>query len=171
LTDLEVRAERREDHPAIRGLLLAAFGPGSPEADLVDALRAEGAHVPELCLVAVRDGEVAGHVFFTRAALDSGAAVLSLAPMAVLPAHQRTGIGSELAREGLRRAAATDFPAVVVLGHPSYYPRLGFEPAGDLGIHSPYEAPPEAWMAHRLPAYRPGVRGLVVYPEAFGAFG
>jgi predicted N-acetyltransferase YhbS len=169
MTGLEVRAERPEDFDAIRAILLEAFGPESPEADLVDALRAEGAHVPELCLVAVHDGKLAGHVCFTRARLDSGQEVLSLAPMAVLPAMQRRGIGSRLVRESLRRAALTDFPLVVVMGHPAYYPRFGFEPAADLGIRSPYDAPPEAWMVHRLPAYRPEVRGLVEYPEAFRA--
>ena len=57
-------------------------------------------------------------------------------------------------RESLDRAAETDYPFVVVLGHPEYYPRFGFEPGDDHGIRSPYEVPPEAWMVHLLPAYR-----------------
>ncbi len=72
-----------------------------------------------------------------------------------------------LVREGLRRAAQTQLGLVVVLGHAAYYPRFGFEPAGDLGIEAPFPVPAEAWMAHRLPAYRAEMRGTVMYPPAF----
>jgi putative acetyltransferase len=136
----------------------------------VDALRAAGDHVPELCLVAVDgDASVIGHIFFSEARLDSDIAVLALAPMGVLPSRQRQGVGSALVREGLRRAAETDYPLVAVLGHPGYYPRFGFEPAAAHGVECPYDVPPEAWMIHRLPAYGPEARGLVTYPEPFGA--
>jgi putative acetyltransferase len=127
--------------------------------------------VPELCLVALHGDSVVGHIAFSRARLDTGHPVLALAPMAVVAEHQRQGVGTALASEGLRRAAGTAFPLVVVVGHPEYYPRLGFEPADALGLSAPFDVAPEAWMAHRLPAYRPEVRGTVVYPEAFGGSG
>jgi predicted N-acetyltransferase YhbS len=165
----QLRAEREQDFAVIRTVLQEAFGTGSPEADLVDALRAAGAHVPELCLVAEFDGDIVGHVFFSRALLESGDEVLALAPMAVLPAFQRAGAGSELVREGLRRAGETDFPLVVVLGHPEYYPRFGFERADGYGVRAPWEVPPEAWMVYRLPAYRPEARGMVEYAEPFAS--
>jgi putative acetyltransferase len=164
-----IRPERPADHDAVRDLLGRAFGPGSGEAGLVDALRAAGAHVPELCLVAADGGEIVGHVFFSRARLASGDEVLALAPMAVRPDRQRGGIGSRLVTESLERAAATEYPLVVVLGHPGYYPRFGFERADGLGVRAPWEVPPEAWMALRLPAHRPAARGLVTYPAAFDA--
>jgi putative acetyltransferase len=110
---------------------------------------------------------VIGHIFFSEATLESGDAVLALAPMAVLPELQRTGIGSALVRESLRVAAGTDFPLVVVLGHPEYYPRFGFERGHTHGIRSPYEVSPEVWMVRLLPAYRPQARGLVRYAEPF----
>ncbi len=158
MNDHALQAERPQDFGAIHDLHLEAFGAGSPEADLVEALRDAGAHVPELCLVARQAGRVAGHIVFSRAALESGHAVLALAPMAVLPEFQRTGIGSALVREGLRRAGETDFALVVVVGHPTYYPRFGFEPADDYGVRAPWEIPPEAWMVHKLPGYRPDAR-------------
>ena len=95
--------------------------------------------------------------------------MLALAPMAVLPQWQRRGVGSRMVQDGLERAARTAFALVVVLGHPEYYPRFGFEPAAGLGLTAPWEVPPEAWMALRLPAYRPEARGLVTYPPAFDA--
>jgi putative acetyltransferase len=146
-----------------------AFAPGGGEARLVDALRAAGDHVPELCLVGLDGEELVGHLFFSRARLGSGDEVLALAPMAVLPDWQRRAVGTHLIEDGLRRAARTAFPLVVVLGHPEYYPRFGFEPAAGLGIEAPWEVPLEAWMARRLPAYRPEARGVVRYAPAFDA--
>ncbi len=166
---MEIRAERQGDYEGVRLLHEAAFGQAE-EAALVDALRAAGDHVPELCLVAVDgEGSVVGQVFFSEARVASGAAVLALAPMGVLPDRQRQGVGSALVRESLRRAAETAYPLVVVLGHPEYYPRFGFEPGDAYGVTCPYEVPARAWMIHRLPAYRPDARGLVIYPEPFGA--
>ncbi len=121
----------------------------------MEALRDSDAHVPELCLVAVLDGSVVGHIAFSRARLASGPQVLALAPMAVRPDHQRRGAGSALISDALRRAAETHFPLIVVVGHADYYPRFGFEPADALGIKAPFDVPPEAWMAYRLPAYTP----------------
>jgi putative acetyltransferase len=167
MTGPSLRPEELEDFGAIHDLNVEAFGPGSPEADLVDALRDAGAHVPELCLVALDVGRVIGHIFFGEATLDSGDAVLALAPMAVLPESQRTGIGSALVREALRVAAGTDFPLVVVVGHPEYYPRFGFKRADGYNVRSPWEVPREAWMVHPLPAYRPEARGLVRYAKPF----
>ena len=138
------------------------------EARLVEALRDADAHVPELCLVAAADdGQIAGHIMFSRARLALGPQVLALAPMAVLPEHQRQGVGSALMEDALRRAAETPFPLVIVVGHADYYPRFGFEPAAPLGIEAPFEVPPESWMAFRLPHYAPSARGALIYAEAF----
>jgi putative acetyltransferase len=167
---LAIRLEEPSDYDGARRVLQLAFGPGSVEADLVDALRAAKAHVAELCLVAGNGDELIGHIFFTRARLASGDDVLALAPMAVVPARQREGVGSRLVEESLGLAAQTDFPLVVVLGHPGYYPRFGFERADTYGVEAPWEVPAEAWMVHRLPAYRPDARGLVAYSAPFDAF-
>ena len=166
---LDVRPEAPADFDAIRDLHDRAFAPSDVEAKLVDRLRADGEHLPDLCLVASEDDVIAGHVFFSRARLDSGHEVLVLAPMGVLPERQRQGIGSALVEEGLRRAAETEFPLVSVLGHAGYYPRFGFEPARSLGIEPPFEVPDEAWMALMLPAHTDEARGTLHYPAPFGS--
>ena len=163
-----VRTELPSDAAAIRRVHEAAFGQPA-EADLADALRAAGDLVPELCLVAEQGGELVGHIAFSRARLASGDVVLALAPVGVLPAHQGAGAGSALNRAALERAAQTEFPLVVVLGHAGYYPRFGFRPAASLGAMAPFDVPEENWMALPLPAYRQSARGTLRYAAAFDA--
>jgi putative acetyltransferase len=174
-----VRAETEADVSAVRRLNELAFG-RTEEASLVDALRA-AAH-PHVSLVAVEDGEVVGHIFFSpvsiepddsvstqAAAAAGGAAAMGLAPMAVLPQRQNRGIGSQLIREGLRACRSLGCEVVVVLGHPEYYPRFGFVPASRVGLRSEYDVPDEVFMATELAAGAlEGMRGLVKYHPAFG---
>lgn len=172
---IEVRPETPEDFDAITTLLAEAFGqPG--EARLVRSLRADGAHVPELTLVAEVDGTVVGHILFSAVVVEdpelgNSTPGLALAPMAVLPAHQRQGIGSTLVRAALERADNRPEAVVVVVGHPDYYPRFGFVAASSLSISVPWpDIPDDAVLVRPLPAYGEGCRGVVRYPEAFHAF-
>jgi putative acetyltransferase len=162
-----IRPEEPADRQAIRRVNELAFG-GSEEADIVDALRGTAAWLPELSLVAEDNAGVVGHVLFSVVEVEGGPELLSLGPMAVVPARQRTGVGTALIDRGLEDARRTECPLVVVLGHPEYYPRFGFAPAREYGIDTPYEAPDEAWMALPLPAYDERVRGMVRYPPAWG---
>ena len=73
-------------------------------------------------------------------------------------------------REAIERAQTTDYTLIALLGHPGYYPRFGFAPAAEtLGVTTTYDAPPEAWMALKLPAYGPRVKGTFRYARAFPA--
>ena len=72
---------------------------------------------------------------------------MGLAPMAVLPARQRGGIGSALVRAGLDACRQLGCTTVVVLGHPAYYPRFGFQPASRFALGCEYDVPDEAFMA------------------------
>jgi putative acetyltransferase len=118
----ELRPEQPEDFDAIRTVHARAFDPSPAEAQLVDLLRGEDAHVPELCLVAVANGSIDGHIFFSRARLENGPEILALAPMAVLPEHQKQGVGGALLAEALTRAEETEFPLVVVVDTPRITP-------------------------------------------------
>lgn len=169
---LPVRRETAADFPAVRELVTAAFG-RADEARLVERLRACDAYIPELALVATSpDGEVVGHLMLTRLPihLDRGgsALALALAPVAVRPDRQREGVGSALVTQALERAAALGFGAVIVLGHPSYYPRFGFLPGGAFGVRCPFDVPGEAFMARELvPGALRECEGMVVYARAF----
>lgn len=160
------RAETGADIAAIREINLAAFGT-SDEADLVEALRADPSWIPGLSIVSGdRDGNLVGHALLTRCHIDETPA-LCLAPCAVLPSHQRTGAGSAAIRTALQAATDMGEQFVVVLGHPTYYPRFGFGRASVHGIHLSIEVPDEALMAMSLHG-SPLPGGQVHYAAPFG---
>jgi putative acetyltransferase len=165
-----VRPERPDDFASVRKINEEAFGQPN-EADLVDALRR---HVsPYISLVAQSDQRLVGHIFFSPVAIQAEEAdfpALGLAPMAVLPEFQRQGIGSQLVREGLKECLHTGHSVVVVLGHPSYYPRFGFAPAKPQGILCQYPVPDDVFMVAELtPGALGGRRGTVRYHADFDA--
>ncbi len=164
-----VREERPEDFDAIAAVVEAAFGKPE-EARMIDEIRRSGGYVPELSFVAELAGRVVGHTMLSYVRLEgSPRRLLELAPMAVHPAHQRQGIGSALAHAALAAADELGEPLVLVLGHPTYYPRFGFRRASELGLVPPSaEIPDEAFMAVPLRTYDHTIRGRVVFPPAFG---
>lgn len=143
---MQIRPERAADIPAIHAVNRAAFET-STEADLVDALRQRAE--PIISLVAENAGSIVGHILFSPVTLlgHEELSIMGRAPMAVLPAEQRRGIGSALVRAGLERCKQLPCGAVVVLGHPDYYPRFGFVPASRFGLACEYDVPDEAFMA------------------------
>ena len=149
----------------------AAF-PTSAEADLVDRLRANGRAVISLV---VRDADrLVGHVLFSPVTIHElavgGAAVahgLGCAPLAVLPAFQRRGIGTALMAAGLERCRLKDTPLVVVLGDPAYYARFGFEPASHYRLESEYNAGDAFQVLVLKPDGLPAQGGLVRYAQEF----
>ena len=171
---IEIRPERSTDHVAIRRVVVDAFG-SDVEGDLVERIRASPEYVPEMALVALRGGDVVGHVMISAAIVRNEGGdrrIVMLSPLAVDPGHQRTGVGGALVAAATAIADRLGEPMVVLEGSPSYYGRLGFEPASShgLAIHLPDWAPPEAAQVMLLSGYDPAdpsVRGDVVYPKAF----
>jgi putative acetyltransferase len=162
-----VRAENNHDREIVRAINLSAFETAS-EADLVDALRNQAE--PILSLVGEVNGEVVGHIMFSPVTLSGypNLKIMGLAPMAVSPAMQNKGIGSALIPAGLDQCKKLGFVAVVVLGHPDYYPRFGFSPASRFDIDSEYEVPEEVFMAMELlPEGLSGMTGRVSYHPTF----
>ena len=142
---------------------------GPAEADLVDALRFGGAVA--VSLVAEVAGQIVGHILFSPVSLSGTGdepKIAGLGPMAVLPEQQRRGIGSLLVGHGLERCRRAGVQAVVVLGHPDYYPRFGFRRASSWGLRCEFDAPDEAFMALELiPNVLSGRSGVVNYHAAF----
>lgn len=168
-TPWRTRAERPEDVAALRDLLVDAF-PTPAEADLVEALRADGsAWIEGLSWIAHADGDPrpVAQALLTRAHVG-GDPVLALAPCATRTAQQRRGAGSAAIRAALEAAREQGENLVVVLGHAEYYPRFGFTPASAHGVTAPFDVPDAAFLALTLDPARPGPRGEIVYPPAFG---
>ncbi|MFJ3905291.1 GNAT family N-acetyltransferase [Streptomyces sp. NPDC090025] len=162
------RPETAADADRVREINLAAFG-GPDEAGLVDALRADpAAWLPELSYVAeAPDGTVAAYALITRCHVD-GVPAAALAPVAVAPEHQRTGAGQAVTRAVLDAARLRGERLVLVLGHPEYYPRFGFERASAYGIRPGFDVPDEAMMALDLTGSGAVTSGMIAYPAAFG---
>ena len=147
---LTIRWETPEDVAPIRHVNEQAFGQKG-EAELVEKLRNRTALT--ISLVAVQKNKVVGHIAFSLVAIESKYSsfeAIALAPMAVLPAYQCKGIGSQLVQAGLEECRRLGHEIAVVLGHPDYYPRFGFIPAKAKGIDCEFEAPDEAWMVLEL---------------------
>lgn len=151
------------DLPDVLSVERAAFGEDD-EAQLVRNLLDDPSAHPLLSLLARERGRVVGHILFTAARLDGAPQMVSiaiLAPLAVVPEAQRKGVGRQLIERGVQLLSESGVGLVFLTGHPSYYPRHDFEPAGSLGFVPPFPIPPkdeEAWMVRAL---RTGLIGSV----------
>ena len=161
-----IRERTPVDDGEIRHLNDTAFG-GADESTLIEDLRAAGLAAIELVAV---DPSVNGHILFSVLDVtvdDVSVRALALAPMAVQPHLQRRGIGAALVHAGLGRARERDWRAIIVVGHPDYYPRFGFSASLARHLASPFSG--DAFMALELvPGALKGGAGRVVYPSAFG---
>ena len=161
-----VRPAADEDSDAIRAVLLAAFR-SAAEADLVEQLAADGDLA--LSFVAVVDGAVVGHIAFSRMTVEADGErvpALSLAPVAVLPGHQKQGIGGRLIERGLAAANGRGAAIAFVVGDSDYYGRFGFRSATAAPFASPYAGP--HFMAQWLSSPRVPAAGQADYAPAFG---
>jgi putative acetyltransferase len=166
---MEIRHEQPGDEQAIGRVNDLAFG-GSDESRIVDAARRAG-HAT-ISLIAVRDSTIVGHILFTPIDLDPArpsTRVLGLGPMAVVPGLQRQGIGTALVRAGLDECSRLGYHAIVVVGHPEFYPRFGFRPAREFGLRCQFDVPDDVFMALELTSGAlANAAGTVRYIPQFG---
>ena len=162
-----VRREEPRDGAAVRRINEEAFGSGL-EAAIVESLR----NAPDaVSLVATLEDQVVGHILFTPITLEPvkpGIRLAALGPMAVRPDLQRQGIGTCLVRAGLHACAGMGYAAIVVVGHPHFYPRFGFGPASARGLRCEFPVPDDVFLVLELEAGAlQGVSGLVRYLPEF----
>lgn len=163
---IEIREEHPDDVDAIRNVNKRAFGQ-EQEGHIVDALRSNGAAL--LSLVATLNGRVVGHVMYSPITVGdvTGAA---LGPMAVLPEHQRLGIGSKLVEAGNQKLKDAGWPFIIVLGHSHFYPRFGFTPASAFGITCEWDVPADVFMVLILDQQKmDGISGSAKYRQEFSS--
>jgi putative acetyltransferase len=167
-----IRTEREADISAVRQINERAFG-RSNEAKLVDRLRESCAEIISL-VAQTSDQTIIGHAMFSPVTIecDDGGTILlgtALGPIAVDYEYQRKGAGGALIRAGLDKIKNRHLPFVVVLGHPEYYPRFGFEPAESrYGIRSQWKVSDAVFMIQILDAtVMQGARGVARYRDEF----
>jgi putative acetyltransferase len=161
-----VRPEQPGDEPEISSILVAAFDDAS-EADLVARLRMSDSWVPELSMVVQQEEQLVAHALLSRVTAGESEALV-LGPVAILPDHQRGGLGTALVRMGLERARKLDYECVVAIGPPAFLTACGFRPAGARGLTTEMDLPPDVFQVAELaPA---GVTpGPVLWPDEWSA--
>jgi predicted N-acetyltransferase YhbS len=163
---LDIRKSTEADRSDIEKIHTTAFGEeeGPEIVALVNGLFDDTTATPLLSLVAAEKDQLVGHILYTKAVLkgaDTPVSIRLLAPLALLPDAQAQGVGSRLIKEGLNQLKDAGVDLVFVLGHPDYYPRCGFMPAGVLGFEAPYPIPEEHAGAWMVKALKDGVIGRV----------
>jgi len=166
---MKIRQEQKSDHKKVYEINKMAFNQEN-ESMLIDKIRAGDSFIPELSLVAELEGEIVGHILFSKIKIlgKDEYESLALGPMAVVPKHQKQGIGGKLITTGLEIAKKLGFESVIVVGHKDYYPKFGFKRASLWGIKCPFEVPDEAFMAIELVENSlKNKAGTVQYPKEF----
>jgi putative acetyltransferase len=162
LVMIDVRDESPQDWEAVYQVISSAFGQ-SAEAELVEKLRGAGDSV--VSFVAEEDSQIVGHVLLSR--MDAPFPALALAPVSVIPARQRGGIGSILIERAVNHARTKGWAAVFVLGDPNFYERFGFSRDEAAGFTSPYAG--QHFMVLKLSPSLPSTTGELRHARAFAA--
>lgn len=168
---LEIRQENVNDYEQVYNVIKIAFEKAEHsdgnEQNLVMALRGSNSFIPELSLVAVNENKIIGYILFTKVKIGDSTQ-LALAPLAVLPEHQKKGVGTKLIKEGHKIAKQLNYNYSIVLGSNKYYPRLGYIPASKYNIRAPFDVEDDYFMAIKLNENAKTIKGTVEYHKAFG---
>lgn len=125
-------------------------------------LREAAPAVPGLSFVMEQDGAVVATLRFWPVTLPNHEQALLLGPLAVLPELSGRGMGRALVRHGMAEAKAQNWPAVLIVGEPSYYEPFGFarEKAEHLRLPGWVELP-RFQATELIPGALDGVEGLI----------
>ncbi len=158
---MNIRQTTQADLCDILSVERAAFNRDS-EVNLTRALLTDPSAEPRLSLIAFVDDQPVGHILYTKGTLTNhpDISLSFLAPLAVIPKFQRQGIGSALIKKSFK-LLKTKVDLIVLLGHPTYYPKFGFRPAYKLGFEPTYPIPAKVADAWMMISFRPNIIGRV----------
>ena len=167
-----MRTETNKDFEEVYKLNYLAFGNREDESKLIERIRLSEEFIPELSIVAEMENEIVGHILLSKATVedqDKQYTVIVLAPIAVRPNYQKLGVGSRLIEEGIRRCRSLGYSIILLIGHPTYYPRLGFQPARQFGLElKQFEVPDEVFMVYEVEEGKlREIQGELKYPNTF----
>jgi predicted N-acetyltransferase YhbS len=156
--DIQVRPEEhgdyRETENLTREAFWNAFQPGCDEHYLLHIMRSDSSFLPELNYVALKGGKIIGNIVYTKSCIvdDNGVQheVITFGPVSVLPDYQKSGVGARLIFHTLKLAREMGCRAVIILGHPEYYPRFGFRRAREFGLATEHGETFDPFMALEL---------------------
>lgn len=152
-----IRQERREDYTAVEAMTREAFWnhhvPGCNEHYLAHVLREHPDFIPQLDLVAERNGQIVGNIMYTKTWLEDDKGnkkeILTFGPLSVASHAQRQGIGKRLMEESFYIASQMGYDVVVIFGHPGNYVSSGFRSCAKYNI-SLNGCVPTAMLAREL---------------------
>lgn len=167
-----IRTETRDDYNKVFQVNYEAFRNREDESKLVEKIRNSKQFIPELSIVAEENNEIVGHILLSKAEIvngDNNYEVIVLAPIAVKPELQNKGIGGQLIQEGLKRCKNLGYGIVLLIGHPTYYPRFGFKPARQFGLKlKQFNVSDEVFMVCEvIDGELDKIKGELKYPETF----
>jgi len=167
---LHLRRERPEDRYAVESISRDAHWYGNwdmkpqvcDEPLLVHRLRQSPSYIPELHYVAELDGKLVGHILYCTSKIvdDAGKEyeTITFGPLSVLPEYQNQGIGKALMRHTFKEAKCLGYRAILIFGHPDYYPSMGFRRASEFGISDSDGESYDPFMAY--PLYEAALDGI-----------
>lgn len=169
---MKIRQEENKDFDTIHELIKISFQSAEytdgNEQDLVNELWKGNGYIKELSLVAEIDGNIIGHIMFTKVKIGDSVQ-LALAPLSVLLKYQKQGIGGmALIKEGHKRAVDLGYEYSIVLGNDKYYSKIGYLPAKDYRIFPPFDVPSKNFMVCKLVENVSEISGIVQYAKEFG---
>lgn len=177
--NLKIRVEKDTDQRIVEEITREAFykqkdkdekGFACSEHFFVHLLRNRDG-IKDLNLVATINNEIVGHVIYSHSFIQTDnkkIPVITFGPLTVKKTYQNKGIGTILLKYSLDKARQLGYGAVIIFGHPNYYPRFGFVPARDYNISTKDGDVFDAFMALELtPGYLSNLKGKFFESEVF----
>lgn len=167
-----IRTETNKDFEEVFKLNYLAFGNREDESKLIERIKLSEEFISELSIIAEMENEIIGHILLSKAIVEDHEkqhTVIVLASIAVKPNYQKQGVGSRLIEEGIRRCSSLGYSIILLIGHPTYYPRLGFQPARRFGLElKHFEVPDEVFMVYEVMEGKlQEIQGELKYPKTF----